>query len=219
QPGMKLRFDVLAERAGSELDGVLVLRNEAGTQLARSDDQTGTLDPGLEYTVPTGVTALVAAVSDVHGRGGPGFVYRLSVMPSSQPDFSLAISDDRLIVARGGVTVVEVRATRTGYDGPIKLTLPGLPEGIQLSGDEIPAGADRTLLTLTLKAGAKPAQVVLPQVVGVSTDPKVSLRRVALTPESPLTKPMPWLRQEVAVAATEASPLGISLEALDARLP
>src|SRR5262249_20954975 len=35
----------------------------------------------------------------------------------------------------------------------------------------------------------------------------------------PWTKPMPWLRQEVPVPATEASPLGISLEALDARLP
>src|SRR5262249_30679710 len=52
QPGMKLRFDVLAERAGSPLDGVLTLRNEAGVQLARSDDQAGTLDPGLEFTVP-----------------------------------------------------------------------------------------------------------------------------------------------------------------------
>ena len=44
QPGMKLRFDFLAERAGSPVDGVLILRNEAA-QLARSDDQPGSLDP------------------------------------------------------------------------------------------------------------------------------------------------------------------------------
>src|SRR5205085_9861834 len=69
QPGMKLRFDVLAERAGSPLDGVLILRNEGGTQLVRSDDQLGTRGAGMEYTVPAGVNVLVAAVTDVHGRG------------------------------------------------------------------------------------------------------------------------------------------------------
>src|SRR5262249_14196181 len=94
-----------------------------------------------------------------------------------------------------------------------------LPEGIQVNGDEIPARSDKTLLTLTLKEGAKPAQVVLPQVIGVSTDPRIALRRIALTPETPLTKPMPWLRQELAIAATEASPLGITRDTLDARFP
>ena len=40
------------------------------------------------------------------------------------------------------------------------------------------------MLVLTLKEAAKPAQAVLPQVIGVSTDPKIALRRVALTPDS-----------------------------------
>jgi hypothetical protein len=219
QPGMKLRFDVLAERAGSLLDGVLVLRDERGTQLARSDDQPGTLDPGLEYTVPMGMTALVAAVSDVHGRGGPSYVYRLSAVPLNHPDFSLALSDDRLHVHRDGLTVLRVLAHCNGYTGPIKLTLPGLPDGISATGTDIPADAGGTLITLTVKPGAKPAQAVIPQLIGESTDPKVPLRRVALVPEVPQTYIPPWLRSELALASTEAAPISIAWESLDAKLP
>lgn len=221
QPGMKLRFDLLAERAGSALDGVLNLRNDSGATLVRSDDQPNTLDPGLEYTVPPGVTALVAAVSDLHGRGGPTFVYRLAVVPSNRPDFNLTMSEDRLQLPRDGAAILKVRATRSNYDGPIKLTFPGLPEGVSVTGDQIAAGAGETLVTLTAKNGAKLTQGVLPQLIGDSTDPKTPLRRLALTPEPPPpTRPAPvWLRQELAVALTEPQPLGIVWEALDPRLP
>src|SRR5262249_9037136 len=139
RPGMKLRFDVLAERAGSPLDGVLVLSNEAGTALARSDDQPGTLDPALDFTVPDGVTTLVAAVTDAQGRGGPLYVYRLAVTPSAA-DFSLTLAEDRVQLSRDGVAVLRVHAVRNGYGGRIKLSLPGLPAGVTVSGDQIPAG-------------------------------------------------------------------------------
>src|SRR5262249_54267838 len=99
RPGMNLRFEVLAERAGSPLDGVLVLSSEAGAPLARSDDQPGTLDPGLDYTVPNGITTLVASVTDVQGRGGPLFVYRLAVTPSAA-DFSLTLAEERVQLPR-----------------------------------------------------------------------------------------------------------------------
>ncbi len=219
QPGTKLRFDVLAERAGSMLDGVLILRDERGTQLARSDDQPNTLDPGLEYTVPPAVTSLVAVVSDVHGRGGPEFIYHLSVTPSGQPDFSLALFEDRQQVPRNGPAIMRVRVTRTGYNGPIKLTLPGLPEGLVITGDEIPAGATDTLLSLTAKDGAKPAQGVVAQVIGESIDPKVALRRAALAPETPLTKALPWLRHEYALALTGPDAISIAWETPLVTLP
>lgn len=218
QPGSKLRFDVLAERAGSPLDGVLILRNEAGTQLMRADDQPGTLDPGLEYTVPEGVTALVASVSDLHGRGGANFVYRLAVTPAGQPDFSLALLDDRPHLPRNGAGLVRVRATRSGYVGPIKLTLTGLPEGTIVSGDEIPAGATETLLSFTAPEGAKLAQGVV-QIIGASTDPGVALQRVALLPETPFSKVQPWVRGELAVAITDPGVIGITWDAEPAGLP
>lgn len=219
QPGTKVKFDVLAERAGSMLDGVLVLRDEKGTQLVRSDDQPNTLDPGMEYTVPASVTALVAVVSDVHGRGGREYVYRLSVMPSTQPDFSLALLEDRQQVPRNGTAIVRIKATRTGYNGPIKLTLPGLPDGLAVANDLIPEGVNDTLLWLTVKPGAKVTQGVIPQVIGESTDPKVPLRRAALTPETPLTKSLPAFRREYAVAIIESDAIGINWETAFDRLP
>lgn len=218
QPGSKLRFDVLAERAGSALDGVLILRNEAGTQLARSDDQPGTLDPGLDYTVPDGVTALVAAVSDVNGRGGPQYVYRLAITPVSAPDFSVALLDDRPHVPRTGAALVRVRATRTNYNGAIKLTLAGVPEGVVVAGDEIPAGATDTLLSFSAAEETKLSQAVL-QVVGESTEANVALRRVALLPETPLSRFQPWLRGELPVAVAEPGPIGIAWEMPPENLP
>ena len=218
RPKMKLRFDVFAERAGSPLDGVLVLRNEVGALLARSDDRPGTLDPGLDYTVPDGMTALVAAVTDVHGRGGPDFVYRLVVTPVDHPDFSLTLPGDRVQVPRNGAVVLRVHATRSGYEGPIKLSLTGLPEGVSISGDEILAGGTGTLLSLTALGTAKPSAAVVRPVIGTSTDPKVSLRRAALVTETPPARVPPWLRGELAIAVTEASPLGLTWDA-PARLP
>src|SRR5581483_6437901 len=92
--------------------------------------------------------------------------------------------------------------------------------------DEIPAGATETLLSLTAKEGAKPTQGVIPQVIGESGDPKTPLRRVAIAADppppaqpNPLTRSMPWLRQELAIAIAEPGPLGIVLESLDERLP
>ncbi|MBL8793031.1 MAG: hypothetical protein JNM56_03940 [Planctomycetia bacterium] len=218
QPGSKLRFDLLAERAGSPLDGVLVLRNEAGTQLVRGDDQPGTLDPGLEYTVPEGVTSLLACVSDLHGRGGANFIYRLAVTPLGQPDFSLALLDDRPHLPRNGAAIVRVRATRSGYNGPIKLALPGLPEGTIFSGDEIPAGTTETLLSLSAPEGAKLGQSVV-QITGSSTEAGVSLQRLALLPETPFSKVQPWVRGELGVAITEPGVIGITWEAEPAGLP
>lgn len=218
QPGMKLKLDVLAERAGSPLDGVLILRNEAGTQLARSDDQATTLDPSLEYTVPDGVTALIAAVSDLRGRGGPDFVYRLAVTPAALPDFSLAIVEDRPHVPRTGAAILRIRATRSNYNGPIKLTLPGLPAGVAVTGDEIPAGATEALLSLTAPEGAPLGQAVV-RVIGESTEPGVSLKRLALPPETAFTKAQPSFRGELGVAVTEPAPLGIVWEGDHANLP
>ena len=218
QPGSKLRFDLLAERAGSALDGVLILRNEAGTQLVRSDDQPNTLDPGMEYTVPDGVTALVAAVSDVHGRGGPEYIYRLTVTPLTQPGFTLALLDDRPHLPRSGAAVVRVRANRTNFTAPIKLTVTGLPEGVTVAGTEIPEGTTDTLLSFTAPEGASFTQGVL-QVTGESADANLPLRRTAQLPETPLTRALPWVRSELALAVAEPGPIGIAWDGDTPNLP
>jgi hypothetical protein len=210
KPGMALRFDVLANRAGSPLDAVLTLQNEAGGELAQSDDRPDTVDPGLDYTVPEGVQILVAVVRDLEGHGGPDYIYRLSVLPAEHPDFRLQIFQDRQVLRRGGNAILRVHAERQGYSGPIALAIPGLPEGIVLTGNEIPAGASDALLTLAASAEARPAEALL-RVVGQAKDPAApSGRRLAMLAENSVTRSQPWLGSEWALAVRDAAPMTVA---------
>jgi hypothetical protein len=209
-PGAALRFDVLVARAGSPLDGVLSIRNKAGAELANNDDRPQTTDPGLDFTVPAGVDSLVVVISDLEGRGGDAFVYRLSVTSVGQPDFSLALFADREPLPRQGVTLMRVRAARAGYDGPIKLSFAGLPPGVAVTGDEIPAGATDTLVTL--QAGDQQLPPLLTAVLGESAPPNVSLRRIARLADGPIARYQPWVATELALAGTQPLPLTAAWE-------
>ena len=211
KPGVKLRFEVVANRAGSPLDGVLFLRNESGTQLAMSDDQASTIDPGLEFTVPSGVTSLIAALTDLEGRGGDEYVYRLAITPADEANFTLALPDDRLLIPQGGAAVMQIRASRAGYQGPIKLMFPAVPEGIIISGDEIPAGATETLLSLSAPADTKLMQT-LTRIIGSGTGSNGPIQRLAMLAETPITELQPWLRGELALAVTEPGSMHIAWE-------
>lgn len=217
-PGQALRIDVLASRAGSPVDGVLSVLNEAGGQLAASDDRPGTSDPGLDFTVPADVKAIVLALRDMRGAGSANHAYRISVTPLAAPDFALSMADERILIPQGGVALVRVRAARQSYAGPIKLNLPGLPAGITATNAEIPAGASDALVTFAAP-GASPAQAVL-TIAGDAADGAVAVHRELLLDETPVTKLQPWLRGEVAVAVTPAGPLVVNWDgiAADAKL-
>ena len=219
-PGAKLRFDVLASRVGSPLDGVLsIAKAGGGGALATSDDRAGTSDPGVDVTVPADSKALVVSIRDLNKRGGADYIYRLSVTPIGQPDFSLAVLGSDVELPRSGVAVVRVRATRAGYNGPIKLSVAGAPSGVKLAGDEIPAGATDTLLSLA--AGDVPPGAVVASIVGDSVDPKIKLRRPAVLADRPASRLQPWLGQELAVAVTEPPPVTVKWDTIsaDAKLP
>ncbi|HVC96927.1 MAG TPA: hypothetical protein VND64_24825 [Pirellulales bacterium] len=207
-PGQSLRFDVLAARLGSPLDGVLSIHNTAGAELAGNDDRPGTSDPGLDFAVPAGVDALVVAIQERTGRGGPDYVYRLAVTPLGQADFSLALFTDRQTLPRGGAAVARVRANRAGYNGPIKLMIAGLPAGVTLAGDEIPAGATDTLLSFV--PGDQVVAPLVTTLVGTSTDANTSIQRLAKTAETPAAKSQPWFRGELALAGAQPLPLTVA---------
>ncbi len=206
-PGSQLRFDVLARRAGSPLDGVLSIQNEQGSELAGNDDRPGTSDPGLDFKVPDNVNAVVVAIRDLQGRGGSDFVYRISVAPIGTPEFSLSLFAQRYLVPKDGAALARVRVDRAGYNGPIKLNFPNLPPSVSITGDEIPAGAAEALVTLSAP-GLSPAQS-LTTVLGTSTAPNTALKRAALMPRSAVNKYQPWLGNEVAIAVTTPSSLAL----------
>jgi len=209
-PGQKLAFDVLARRAGSPLDGVLSIQNLQGGELAGNDDRPGTSDPGLEFTVPDGVTAVAVALRDLESRGGADYVYRIAVTPAGAPGYSLTLDDDRYLVPIDGAGLVRVRIERSGYDGPVTLKFDNLPSGATVSNNEIPAGATQALVTLSAP-GAKPAQA-LSTITGTSTAPNTAIHRLASPPRDVVSKHQPWLADEVAVGITEPGRLQVAWE-------
>ena len=201
---------MLASRLGSPLDGVLSINNPAGGQLAASDNRPGTCDPGRDFAVPAGVTAVVATIRDLEGRGGPDYVYRLSIEPAGLPDYSLSLLSDREQLPRNGVSLLRVRANRAGYNGPIKLSLPGLPANVTLTGNEIPAGATDALLTIL--PGDQLAPPVVTTILGESADASINppLRRFAAAGETLASKAQPWFQRELALAGAGPSLLSIA---------
>lgn len=206
QPGAALRVDVLANRAGSPLDGVLTVATEAGAVLGGSDDRPGTTDPGLDFTVPADQNAIVLSMKDLEGRGGDNFIYRISI--AAAPDFSLSLTEDRQHVPQGAASLVRVRANRSGYSGPIKLSFSGLPPEIAVSGDEIPAGVNDIFLTISAGQAA-PLQAIV-ALTGAATEPNVTLVRPALLPETPAARHQSWLRSEVGVAVVGPAPIQVA---------
>ena len=206
-PGQALRFDVLASRIGSPVDGVLSVLNEQGGQLATNDDRPGTTDPGLDLTVPADAKALIVTLRDLEGRGGEQFVYRISIRGAGDPDFSLSAIEDRWLVPKDGALVVRIKADRNNYPGPIQLALNPVPPNLVVSGTEIPAGASETLLSLSAP-GLAPAQAIA-GLVGRGTDAVAAIERPLLLGDSAAVKFQPWLRGEVGLAVTPAGPLAV----------
>jgi hypothetical protein len=214
-PGMKLRIEVTASRIGSPLDGVLFVRDEKGNQLAMSDDQADTVDPGLDFTVPGDKTAIVLALKDVAGRGGPDFVYHVGVSRLDRPDFSLALAADRYLIPAAGNGLMRITANRRGYKGPIKLAFNGLPPTVKPMTDEIPAGSNLALVALAGQPdSAEPAVI---SIVGRGKDGDREIVRTALTPAmGSESARMPWLRTEVAVAQIASPAFGLAWADLSA---
>jgi hypothetical protein len=166
---MKLRFEMLAARAGSPVDGSISIRNTQGAQLAANDDRPNTTDPALDFTVPANVATIVLSVKDVVGRGGPTHVYRVAIHDASQPDFTLTVQEDRIEVPQSGTTLLRVRSTRTAYNGPIRLSLEGMPEGVTLldhAGGGGAAGAPARRQHPASRAVSRHADDALPAVAG-----------------------------------------------------
>lgn len=206
--GSKLRVEVFAQRFGSPVDGVLFVRNEGGGQIATNDDRPGDPDPALEFNVPDNTNQLVVALRDLLGRGGNEFVYRIEITDLGAPDFSVTADTDRINISGEATETLRVQVKRSGYNGPIKLAFQGLPSNLQVTGDEIAAGATVGLVSLTAPAGAPIHALIKMTATGSMGD--VQIQRPVRTPENRVSKHFPWLRNELGVAVTEPSPVRIA---------
>ena len=221
-PGQRLQFEVQSRAFGSPLDGVLTVMGPQGNGLASGDDRPGTPDPAVDVTVPAGVDKLLISVRDLQRRGGAEFVYRLVVRDLARGDFSLTLPVDRVQIPAGGSQAILVPVARQEYGGGLRLSAAGLPAGVRLEGDQVPAGASLALVSLTAADGAAPGAAVS-RLVGESTEGSVKLVRAADAADSPTTKLRPWDRSELAVAVTTPDAVRVAWQAVgaggDAKLP
>lgn len=208
----KVRIEVLADRYGSPLDATLEVRDAKGARLAQADDVAGP-DPRLDYTAAKDGAKVTLAVGDALRRGGANCVYRLVITKlddaKPQPDFRLSVSDETHNVPSGGTKVFRVLADRSGYDGPIRLTVDGLPPGLAAAAVEIPAQADGALVELQ-QSGADRGESYSVSIVGRSVGAEPAIVRRAASSVHPLARLQPWLAGESAAAAMEtAVPLSV----------
>ncbi len=158
--GQTIVAEVMARRLDSPLDSVLKLTDAAGRQLAFNDDHedkscglnTHHADSWLSAKLPADGTYYLY-LGDAQQKGGSEYAYRLRISPP-RPDFELRITPSNINGFRGTASVpLSVYALRKdGFSGEIVLRLKDAPEGFALSGGRVPAGQEKTRLTLTVPA-------------------------------------------------------------------
>lgn len=101
---------------------------------ANDDDADRKLGPDsrLTFSVPADGSYLIR-VSDTRGFGGDRFTYRLAVR-EAKPDFSLSLEGVATKINAGTGRSFLARVDRVdGFDGPVAVTMSGLPAGYQIS--------------------------------------------------------------------------------------
>jgi hypothetical protein len=150
-PGDRLLFEVQARELGtSKIESIVTAYDHTGKKLDSAGDKPlpedvfavqvnsrTSNDPFLNLTVPDGVTEITVAIEDLARRGGEAYAYRLVARKVAE-DFQLSLSTPEVNVPKGGSALVVVTADRRGYDGPIAVTVEGLPPGIRVEGGNIP---------------------------------------------------------------------------------
>ena len=205
KPGSKLRLDVIARRAGSPVDGVLVVKAANGTQIGNNDDRPGLSDPGVDVTVPGDSEFITVSLHDLLRRGGEDFIYRIEIEDISQPQFGVSIAEDRLQIPSGSTQTVIVDVARQGYNGDIALAFDGLPEGVTVAGNRILAGRTRGLVSITAANGD--ATFSVGRISATAADENVTTTKIATVgSDSPHYRVLPELRQNLGIARAAAAP-------------
>lgn len=123
--GERSNFQATSRRFGSPAVIAMRVLNAADAQVAASAP-TESEEELLAFTAPEdGVYRL--EVEDLLGRGGPAFVYRLEATPGSL--FNLGAKSDpatrfqHALSPGGGAFLFDVQVQRSGYDGPVQLSV------------------------------------------------------------------------------------------------
>jgi len=158
--GQNLQVTVFARRLRSPLDSAIQIVNAKGSPVADNDDAAGPdssvnfkPDEDGEYTV---------LVRDHLKRGGPDFVYCIEVAPV-EPSITVKIpevarndtqSRQYIAVPRGNRFATLISVRRANLTSELKFQTDGLPKGVKLLAEILPAKTDQFPLVFEASADA-----------------------------------------------------------------
>ena len=164
------RFEVQSQQRGFAVDSVLAVYDGTGKSLTVSDDGYYTKDATLNFQAPAD-GQYTLSVRDLNGRSGEHFVYHLTAEQSG-PDFEIHGEYYYGMLAPGGQAIWFVSLRRlNGFDGPVKMEVEGLPQGVSFTPVTIPSGMSACSLIFTAAPDA-PVNAALVRVTGRATLPR-----------------------------------------------
>lgn len=162
EKGAEIVGEIFARRLGSPLDSRLTVYGPDGKKTAFNDDfprikaglQLQHTDSFVRFTAPQD-GKYTFEVTDTSGNGGPGYGYYLRI-DRPRPSFRVYVTPSAAAVATNGPSPVTVYTEYLdGFNGDITLKVES-PGDFRIAGTPvIPAGAARSVITLTAKAGKK----------------------------------------------------------------
>lgn len=178
-------LEVEANRFGLPLDALVQVFDAAGKKLSEADDLMPTQDAKLYFKAPAD-GQYVVSVQDLHGRGGEDFIYHLRAEPSG-PDFEVQGEYYYAMLAPGMHTLWFMKLNRlNGFDGPVEISVAGLPAGVSCTPLTIPGGMSHGALILSAAADAK-VDAALVQVFGKAELPGPDGQRHMVTHQGQVT--------------------------------
>jgi len=126
--GDKYKIKVDARLIGSDLDPLVVQKDNFGKELKRVDDEgAGNRDATLEVT-STGDTSFLK-ITDLHNHSGETYYYRMSVLPII-PDFEFLVDGEVFAPKDKKPVEVPIKISRVaGHSGDIVFKAVDLPRG------------------------------------------------------------------------------------------
>ncbi len=216
-----LVMEIFARRLDSPLDSNLTLLNAKGQPIQENDDTvdrseglvTHHADSYLAYTFPADGDYILK-VADVQWKGGDEYAYRLSISPP-QPDYALWIRPDNVRAPQGGTAMFTVLAfRRDGFNGEIKLSTGGLPEGFVLPNEVIPERQTEARMIISEPPNA-PIGLLSPKITGKARIGDKDVVREAF-PSEDLMQAFYYMHtvptQEMLLANLEKGPFTLTLD-------
>ncbi len=227
--GQNFNIRVYARQLRSPLDSVITVAKKGSGPSANNDDARNSPDSQLRFAAPEDAEYVIS-ITDHLKKGGPDYFYRIEVT-SALPLITLNVPEESLqrgigptavSVPKGNRQAVMINARKVeAGNGPIHVSLEGLPNGTTATSDEMAANQPTLPVLIEAKADA-PLSGALVKVGAKASDPKLDVPD-EFRQQSELVlgqnNVQYWGRSvdRLAVAVTEESPF--SIEVVEPKVP